>query len=229
MTPNVRKLALTIHVVSSVGWLGAVAVFLALALAGMSSGQVSRVQAAYVAMDLTAWYIILPLSFAALISGVVQSVGTSWGLFRHYWVVAKLLITVVATGILLVHMQAISQVAKAVTEPSFTAGDLHGLRVQLLIEAGAALVALLSATALSVFKPRGLTRYGRKQAEGLRGATAPEDAVEVLAGPRRLKPQQPRIWAYVLGVCLIVLAHVVVIKHLSGGGFGHAQHLGSGE
>jgi hypothetical protein len=36
MTPRLRKFALTAHVTSSVGWLGAVAAFLALAVAGLT-------------------------------------------------------------------------------------------------------------------------------------------------------------------------------------------------
>ncbi len=37
MTPGLRKFARTAHVTSSVGWLGAVAGFLALAAAGLTS------------------------------------------------------------------------------------------------------------------------------------------------------------------------------------------------
>ena len=51
------------------------------------------------------------MSIAALLTGIVQSLGTSWGLFRHYWVLAKVLITAVATVLLLAHMRGISFVA----------------------------------------------------------------------------------------------------------------------
>jgi ABC-type anion transport system duplicated permease subunit len=107
MTPRVRKLTLTTHVTSSVGWLGAVAAFLALAVAGLNSQHAQMVRAAYLAMHMTTWFVIVPLSFAALLTGLVQSLGTSWGLFRHYWVVAKLALTVLATITLLVHTQPI--------------------------------------------------------------------------------------------------------------------------
>jgi hypothetical protein len=105
MTPRLRKFALTAHVTSSVGWLGAVAGFLALAIAGLISPDGQLVRAAYLAMKLTAWYIIVPLSLASLLTGLVQSLGTKWGLFRHYWILAKLLINILATTGLLVHMQ----------------------------------------------------------------------------------------------------------------------------
>jgi len=49
-----------------------------------------------------------------------------------------------------------------------SSGDLAGLRIQLLANAGAALVALLVTTALSVYKPRGMTPYGWRSSESER-------------------------------------------------------------
>lgn len=166
MTPRLRKFALTAHVTSSVGWLGAVAVFLALAIAGLTSQGAQLARAAYLAMDLTAWFIIVPLCFASLLTGLVQSLGTPWGLVRQYWVLVKLLMTIPSTLMLLVHMQPISYIAGVAAKTILSSADLHGLRIQLVVEAGAALLVLLVATTLSVYKPRGMTRYGwRKQHE----------------------------------------------------------------
>jgi hypothetical protein len=93
MTPGLRKFALTSHVTSSVGWLGAVGAFLALAIAGVTSQNAQTVRAAYLAMHMTTWFVIVPLCLAALLTGIVQSLGTTWGLFRHYWIVTKLVLT----------------------------------------------------------------------------------------------------------------------------------------
>jgi len=84
MTPQFRKFALTAHVTSSVGWFGAVAGFLALAITGLVGHDAHRVQAAYVAMELISWLVIVPLSLASLVTGFVQALGTPWGLLRHY-------------------------------------------------------------------------------------------------------------------------------------------------
>lgn len=166
MTPRLRKFALTAHVTTSVGWLGAVAGFLALAVAGLTGRDDQTVRAAYIAMELTGWFVIVPLSLASVLTGFVLSLGTRWGLFRHYWVLAKLLITVLAVVILLVHMQPVSHVAGVAREMTLSGEDLRGLRVQLVADAGAALLALLVATTLAVYKPQGMTRYGwRKQHE----------------------------------------------------------------
>ncbi|OAH12789.1 hypothetical protein STSP_38260 [Streptomyces jeddahensis] len=160
MAPGVRKLALTAHVASSVGWLGSVAVFLVLAVVGLSRENTQQAQGAYLAMQLTGWYVIVPLAFASLLTGLVQSLGTTWGLLRHYWVLAKLALTVVATFLLLLHMQVADHVADAAVRTNLSSTDLDGMRVQLLADAAAAVLVLLTTTALSIYKPRGITRYG---------------------------------------------------------------------
>lgn len=160
MTPGARKLALTAHVTASVGWLGAVASFLALALAGLNGSDT------YVAMDLITRYVILPLCFASLLTGLVSSLGTPWGLFRHYWVVIKFALTLVATILLLLHSRPIAYLARVAEETAMGSADHRQLRTQLVFDAGAALLLLLVNTALALYKPRGVTRYGwRKQYE----------------------------------------------------------------
>ncbi|MFD7323187.1 hypothetical protein ACFV9D_19160 [Streptomyces sp. NPDC059875] len=161
--PRLRKLTLTLHVTASVGWLGAVAAFLALAIAGLTSTSSATVRGAYLAMDLVGWFVIVPFGVAALLTGVVQSLGSVWGLLRHYWVIAKLLITVVATLLLLVHMQPVGHLADAAARAALDGGELEGMRIQLIADAATALVVLLTATALSVFKPRGVTAFGRRK------------------------------------------------------------------
>ena len=163
MNPALRKVALIAHVTFSVGWLGSVAAFLALAIAGLSSADSHIVRAAYLAMEVVGWFVIVPLSLASLLSGLVQSLGTTWGLFRHWWVLVKLVMTVVATIVLLLHMQPVGHLAEAVRAAALTGGELRGLRVQLIADAGAAIVVLLVTTTLSIIKPRGLTRYGWRQ------------------------------------------------------------------
>src|SRR5215208_6576209 len=111
MAPRLRKVALTAHVVSSVGWLGAAVAYLALAVAAATSDDAQMVRAAYLALEPTAWFAIVPLAFASLLTGLVQALGTPWGLFRHYWVLMKLLLTIVATSVLLLHMGTVSSLA----------------------------------------------------------------------------------------------------------------------
>ena len=160
MTPRLRKAALTAHVTASVGWLGAVAGWLALAVAGLNSNDAQTVRAAYLAMELTAWFVIVPLSLASPLTGLVSSLVTRWGLIRHYWVLVKLLITIPATVLLLVHMQPISHLAGIAADTTLFGVDPVGkLRSQMVVYGVTALLVLFVATVLSVYKPRGRTPY----------------------------------------------------------------------
>jgi hypothetical protein len=164
MAPGLRKFALTAHVTVSLSWLGAVAAFLALALAGLAGQNAPTVRAAYIAADLVTWAVIVPLCLASLLTGVVQSVGTPWGLLRHWWVLVKLVLTVVASALLLLHTQPVGHLGTIAAAGGPLGTDVDGMRLQLVVDAAAALVVLLGATVLAVVKPRGVTQFGRRRA-----------------------------------------------------------------
>ena len=174
MKPRLRKLGVTAHVTFSVGWLGADACFLALAIIGLTSQDPQVVRASYLVMELIGWFVIVPFSFAALLTGLVLAVGTPWGLFRHYWILAKFLLTVGAVAVLLVHTSAMGDAAGRVTGVAAEtlpglrahlganghAGHLGNVQIQLAAASGAGLLVLLTTAALGVYKPRGKIRYG---------------------------------------------------------------------
>ncbi len=161
MPPRLRKFALTAHVTTTVGWLGAVVVFLALAVIGMTSQDAQTVRAAYLVMEPAAWLVLVPLAFASLLTGLVSSLGTPWGLFRHYWVLFKILITVFSTIVLLIYMETFRVMASVAADPSANLGVVRNASPRL--HAALALLLLLVATVLAVYKPRGMTRYGRRK------------------------------------------------------------------
>lgn len=152
---GMRKVVLTAHVVTSVGWLGGVVAYLALDVVAVTSQAVPLVRAAYLAMEVIALFVVVPLALASVLIGIVNSLGTPWGLLRHYWVVVKLLLTLFAATVLLLETQTISSLA----DTAASAADPRQLPGTLLHSVGGLVVLLIIAT-LSVFKPRGLTRYG---------------------------------------------------------------------
>src|SRR5437870_4693938 len=162
MTSGLRKLALTAHVTASVSWLGAVGAFLALAVAGLTSHDLQTMRAAYLATEMITWAVIIPLAFGSLLTGLVVSLGSSWGLFRHYWVLVKFMLTTLATALLLLHTQPIGILA-AVARETASFSDFRRLQIQLVADASAALLALIVNVTLSVYKPQGLTAYGRRK------------------------------------------------------------------
>jgi hypothetical protein len=158
----------------------------------------------YLSMNLLGQFIIVPLSLAALLTGLVQSLGTPWGLFRHYWVLVKFTLTIGATIILLLHQfTAVAGAARRVSSAAAeTLPDVGRLGVQLVADAGVAVLVLLVITTLSVFKPWGKTRYGRRADN--------ETAVKGL--PSGLKLLLAAIGVIVLGF---------LVLHLLGGGLAH--------
>jgi hypothetical protein len=171
MPPAVRKLALIIHLTCSVGWVGAVVAYLALGVFAVRTSDPESVRVAWTAMEVTGWYAIVPLAIAALLTGIVISLGTPWGLFRHYWVLISLVLTVFCTVVLLLHMPSVSSTAAMVREMSGTDVSAHGGD---LFHPGVGLVVVLAVMVLNVYKPRGLTPYGwRKQQEEAAARTRP--------------------------------------------------------
>ena len=160
-SPRIRQLALTAHVTSSVGWLGAIVAFLGLALVGLMHGDAETVRGIYLAMEPAAWVVLVPLAIASLVTGIVEGLLTRWGLLRHYWVVFKLVITVVATVVLLVYMETFGAMADVASDERAPLATVRNPSP--ILHAAAALVLLLAATVLAVLKPRGLTPYGRRR------------------------------------------------------------------
>jgi hypothetical protein len=157
VNPDLRKVALSAHVIASVGWLGAVAVFIALGLAGVTSSDAEVSRSAYIAMDVSARWVIVPLCVGSLLTGFVSSFGTPWGVFRYYWVAVKLVMAVPSTVLLFVHLRPISEMARMAAQTTLPGTEISRLRLEIVGEAGVALVVLLVATVLSVYKPSGRT------------------------------------------------------------------------
>jgi hypothetical protein len=153
-----RKLTLLAHIGSSVGWFGAVIPYVVLTITGLASRDMQTARAAYGALYVIGWYAIVPLGIAALLSGLAQSLVTQWGLVRHWWIVLKLVLTVVAVMILLRHMQHVTQLAHLPTDAMLSV-DFR----EEFVHATGGLLVVLAAMALSVFKPWGMTAYGRRQ------------------------------------------------------------------
>ena len=213
MTPALRRLTFTTHITTSVGWVGAVIAFLALAVIGFTSNDEAKVRGAYLLMAPAAWFVLVPLAHASLLSGIVLSLGTTWGLFRYYWVVLKLGITVFSTVILLVYMGTFRQMAGVAADPVL---DLAVVRnASPIVHAVLALILLLAATVLGVYKPFGMTDYGRRKHKELGQAVSSTSLASTSTAPDLDGGRTPA-WIYLAGVVAIALALLVIILHLTG-------------
>lgn len=167
MSSGLRKVALAAHLVFAIGWIGAVLAYLALATAAEVSDSPDTVRAAWIAMEITGWYVIVPLAVASLTTGVIMAIGTRWGLFRHYWVVFSLVLTSFATAVLVLHMPTVSSQADAARDADAAqlarvGSDLEHPLIGLFV--------LLAVLILNVYKPRGMTRYGQRRQVRQRGS-----------------------------------------------------------
>ncbi|MGH2808419.1 MAG: DUF2269 domain-containing protein [Actinomycetota bacterium] len=167
LSPGARKVALSIHLTVSVGWIGAVLAYLGLGITAVRTDDVPLIRAMWAAMETTGWYVIVPLAATSLVTGVVMALGTKWGLFRHYWVVTSFVLTTFSVVILLLHMPSVSSTAAHAqtvdgSELDALGGDLG--------HPGIGLVILLLVQVLNLYKPKGLTRYGWRKQNALRDA-----------------------------------------------------------
>jgi hypothetical protein len=218
MTPGLRKLTFTAHITSSAGWVGAVFVFLALAAIALSSHNERTVRGAYLLMAPAAWFVLVPLAHASLLSGIALSLGTTWGLFRHYWVVFKLIITALSTVILLIYMSTFRQMAQVAADPVV---DLSVVRnASPLVHAILALFLLLIATVLGVYKPFGLTRYGRRDQDERQQAFLSASVAPVVTGRATDTSSTPR-WMYLSAIVAIGIILLFLVLHFSGSAFRH--------
>ena len=217
IAPRFRKLTLLAHIAFSIGWFGAVIPYIALTITGLVSRDAQPVRTAYLALNLIGWFAIVPLSFAALFSGLIQSLGTQWGLFRHWWIVAKLVLTVFAIVILITHMRDVSRAALGAKDilpfnPHFRPELVHSI---------GGLLVLLAAMVLSVFKPWGLTPYGERQRSQLPShpqaveSAVPLPATNPAIAAMRIRSRWERIVLYHamgLGILFAIL-HLTGLHH----------------
>jgi hypothetical protein len=137
------------------------------------------------------------------------------GLFRHYWVVSKLVITLVATVVLLIYMETFRQMAGAAADPVIELGLVRNPSP--LVHAILALLLLLVATALAIYKPFGMTAYGRNQ--NARRRALPSDALPetVVANAGT----GTSFWFYAIAAFVLAAILAFVIVHLLSGGMTH--------
>ncbi|MFF7179850.1 DUF2269 domain-containing protein [Streptomyces sp. NPDC008121] len=147
-----RRALLVFHVAVSVAWLGLSVGLLTLGITAYTTGDPSLTQAAYRAMKVFADWLLVPVALGTLVSGLVLSLGTPWGLARHRWVWIKFWITMVTAA-------ATVFALRPEIEHAATAGTPDS---SLIAAPTVSTVAYLFMTAISVLKPWGLTRRGRR-------------------------------------------------------------------
>ncbi|MFF9039498.1 DUF2269 family protein [Streptomyces sp. NPDC014892] len=153
-----RRALLVVHVVGAAGWLGLTLGLLALGVTAATTSSAAAVDASVRAMKLFADWLLIPAGLLTFTSGLVLSLGTPWGLARHRWVWTKFWLTLATlTATVLALRPGVNAAVTAVTAggPLPDAGDV-------LMGPVVSLSAYVFMTVISVLKPWGLTRRGRR-------------------------------------------------------------------
>ncbi|HET7220537.1 MAG TPA: hypothetical protein VFJ02_20935 [Vicinamibacterales bacterium] len=148
---RLRLTVLTVHIMVSVGLLGDSAGFLAVAIRLASTDGVAAAAELVKVLQMFSVVFGIPLSFAALLSGLALGLGTRWGVFRYPWVIAKLMLIV---SVMLVGGLVIGPAMAATLQGADASG-------RLIAAALYDVLALATTTGLSVFKPGGPLRRAR--------------------------------------------------------------------
>ncbi|MDN0196440.1 DUF2269 domain-containing protein [Streptomyces sp. S.PNR 29] len=167
-----RRATLVVHVAASASWLGLTLGLLALGVTAATTGSAVTVEASVRAMKLFADRLLLPVAFLTLLSGLALSLGTKWGLARHRWVCAKFWLTLATTTATAFALRpAVNSAVTAVAAggPLPDAGDV-------LFGPSVSLSAYVFMTAISVLKPWGPTRRGRRLRAPVREPAAAQRA-----------------------------------------------------
>lgn len=180
VSPRLYKFLLAAHIIASVGWLGVVFAKLVLGLAAVTTDAPDASDALYVSMGVVN-VAFPPVAIATIVTGVLLSLGTKWGLLQHYWVLTKLALTVgvIATAVRLGD-RLVQQSISAPFRPAVDDATILGIAwaPALLISLSVAhLLMLGGAAVVSVYKPWGKTWFGWKAVRpspiGASSATAP--------------------------------------------------------
>ncbi|MEV5593464.1 DUF2269 domain-containing protein [Streptomyces sp. NPDC052496] len=152
-----RRALLVIHVAVSVGWLGLTLGLLTLSVTGYTSGSLDTTVAAYRAMKIFSDWLLLPVALTALVSGLVLSFGTPWGLARHRWIVVKFWLTLAT--VLLTAFSLRPGIDRLAADAVAGTPDTG---LSMVSAPSVATATYLFVTAVSVLKPWGLTKRGSR-------------------------------------------------------------------
>lgn len=213
LKPRLRKCVLTAHVTCTVGWLGAVLVFLVLGVLGVTSQNAQIVRGVYLVMEPAAWSVLTPLAFVSLLTGIIQSWGTPWGFFRHYWVVYKLLLTAAATTVLLIYMGTFRQMAMVAADPNSRIADVRNASP--VLHSTLAILVLLVAIVLAIYKPLGTTPYGLRRLE--QRALDARKPTPTITSPSLEGVGVGARWAGYVLIAIMAAILIFVAMHVMGG------------
>ena len=214
MKSGSRKFVLTLHTTVTGTWIGSVVTYLTLVVVSLAGWADIGLAPTWATLALLGWYVVVPAALSSFASGVAMAWSTTWGLLHHKWVVASLGLTTLGVVVLLSHMPGVTESATLANTASGAEADLHQALWSELLHSGLGLVVLLAIQAINVYKPAGLTTYGRRIREGKPTRLS---APAMLPSPATA-PQGSSRWAKIVWIHALILVGLFVIGHIALGG-----------
>lgn len=154
-----KKWLLSLHILFSAIMLGTSVTFLILSITAVSSNDSGLILSCYKAMHVLSTTSVRASFIGTIVTGLLLSVWTHWGLVKYYWIIAKEILSLVALilgpiGMYIWTLQGISLItdggAGAVNQ-----GAMVENTISLFIGIGLQVISLVAMFLLSVFKPWG--------------------------------------------------------------------------
>jgi len=166
LTPLMRKALLVLHVIAGIGWIGVDIALLVLLFTARTSNDAALVMSGFNAIGLIVPAAVPPLSLSILVTGLILGMGTRWGLVRYWWVLVKLLLSLVMTVLvffsLVPTVRGIAVLSTTTMSADSVRASLGALPTMLLFPPSVSLLMLSVASILSIFKPWQRTPWGRE-------------------------------------------------------------------
>lgn len=133
----------------------------------------------------------------------MQAYFTPWGLTKHYWIVVKLALTILATLVLIGHTKELSAAVNLSTQSMSNRFIL--VDKPFIVHSVGGLIVLIVISTISVYKPWGKTSFAKSNSTKMT--------------KNELKPIKP--WGKYALIAFVILAIIIIIKHLFDGGLNH--------
>ncbi|MDL5158607.1 hypothetical protein [Actinomycetospora termitidis] len=154
-----RQFLVFLHVVVSLGWMGAGAANVVLSMTAWLTDDPVVARVCYQMTWSMEEYLIIPGAFSALGTGVLLSLLTPWGLAKYWWVLVKLVLTV---GIIVYSTLYIGVWSIESIEATTAGSPVSPVATHLALGPLPSLAAFLLMTWASVAKPWGKTPWFRR-------------------------------------------------------------------
>jgi hypothetical protein len=157
LTPVARKAVLVLHVICGISWMGVDIALLALLITARTTNDAALVVSGFNAIRMIVPVAVPPLSLGILVTGIILGLGTRWGLVRYWWVLVKLLLSLIMTVLVFVSLvpavNDIPSLSAATMSADAVRASFGMLPTVLMFPPLVSFLMLGVATILSIFKP----------------------------------------------------------------------------